>query len=99
MFRSQQRAVGDPAAHSRIGLGTWAIDGSTWRGPKGSKGSPRCARLTPRHDWLRGSDLNRRPLSYEGVGTSHRRRHRTKGAGTYAPPFRLVWSAIASSTR
>jgi len=43
--------------------------------------------------------LNQRPLGYEGVGTVHRRRHRTKGAGSYAPPFRLVWSAVGRSTR
>src|SRR5216684_3719015 len=55
--------------------------------------------LTPRFGWLRGLDLNQRPLGYEGVGTVHRRRHRTKGAGSYAPPFRLVWSAVGRSTR
>src|SRR5258708_15695295 len=55
--------------------------------------------LTPRFGWLRGLDLNQRPLGYEGVGTVHRRRHRTKGAGSYAPRFRLVWSAVGRSTR
>src|SRR5260370_12880569 len=55
--------------------------------------------VTPRSSWLRGLDLNQRPLGYEGVGTVHRRRHRTKGAGSYAPPFRLVWSAVGRSTR
>ena len=40
--------------------------------------------------WLRGLDLNQRPLGYEGVGAVHSGRHPAEGAGISAPPFRLV---------
>jgi len=40
--------------------------------------------------WLRGLDLNQRPLGSEGVGGVHSGRHPTEGAGISAPPFRLV---------
>src|SRR3990172_4465895 len=33
---------------------------------KNNEGASRSSRLTPRQDWLRGLDLNQRPLGYEG---------------------------------
>src|SRR5262245_8740025 len=64
-----------------------------------TKGVKERVSLTPCFDWLRGLDLNQRPLGYEGAGGVHSVRHPTERAGIYAPPFRLVWSAVGRSTR